>query len=362
MKNLLFLFLSLLWLSSIAQTTINQQDLPQPGDTFMLYVDTTPSVSLGNASSLSQNWNYSSLGNDSVKYATYGITANLPFSSSFPTSNSYTYGPAVMYGGPGAPSPGAGIGYTMWAVNSTGMWVIGYRSNYDGMGEKNIITNPNEMLMPVPCTYGLNQSYDSKWEVMINYNSSDYDTLYRSRTHKTITCDAWGSMTTYLGSFSNVIRIHEFSITTDSVFIKSGNIVLFSMEWSKDTINKYLFWAPAQRHPVAIAYCSNAGVLQRIEYVSWAQLSVPATAEYNTSVAAYPNPAQDFIEIKIPSAINNENYLLNVFDVTGKKITSQTGKCNNIVISVKNFDQGLYFIEIKTVTGEIYKSKFIVND
>lgn len=360
MKKTLFLFFSLLSVNLIGQITINEQDLPQPGDTFMLYVDKTPSVSLGNASSSSQIWNYSTLGNDSTKYAPYGITANLPFASSFPTSNSYTYGPAVMYGGPGAPSPGAGIGYTMWAVNNTGMWVIGYRSDYDGMGEKNILTNPNEMLMPVPCTYGFNQVYNSKWEVLINYVPADYDTLYRSRTHKTISSDAWGSMTTPYGSFSDVIRVHEFLVTTDSVFIKSGNIVLYSMEWSKDTINKYLFWAPTERHPVAIAYCSNTGVLQKIEYVSWAHLSVPTIADNETSVSVYPNPASDYTTIKIPDAFNNESYSLIVFDVTGKEIKKQIGKCNNILISDKGIKQGLYFIELQTKSGKVFKSKFAV--
>ncbi len=360
MKKFLPVILTLLWFTSNAQITVYQQDLPQPGDTFMLYVDKTPSVSLGNASASAQNWNYSALGNDSTKYATYGITANLSFASSFPASNSYTYGPAVMYGGPGAPSPGAGVGYTMWAVNSTGMWVIGYRSDYDGQGEKNILTSPNEMLMPVPCTYGLNQSYDSKWEVMIDYVPADYDTLYRSRTHKTINCDAWGSMTTPYGSFADVIRVHEFSVTTDSVFVKYGSVVLFSMEWKKDTINKYLFWASAERHPVAIAYCNNAGVLQRIEYVSWAHLSVPQVAENKTPVTVYPNPASEYATIKIPEDFNNENFSLRMYDISGKLISEQPGKGNQVTVSVKGFDRGMYFVELKTGSGKVFKSELTV--
>ena len=58
MKTILPIILVLFWFSSMAQITINQQDLPQPGDTFMLYVDKTPAVSLGNASATAQVWNY----------------------------------------------------------------------------------------------------------------------------------------------------------------------------------------------------------------------------------------------------------------------------------------------------------------
>jgi len=346
---------------SFGQITINQQDLPQPGDTFLLNVDKTPSVSLGNPSSVSQIWNFLALNNDSNKYATYGITANLPFASSFPQSNSYTYGPAVLYGGPGSPSPGAGIGYTMWAVNNTGMWVIGHRTDYDGHGEKNIFVTPNEMLMPVPSTYGLNQDYDSQWEVLINYVATDYDTLYRSRTHKNINIDAWGSMSTPYGSFADVIRVHEFSVTTDSIFVKSGNIILFSMLWQKDTINKYLFWAPNERHPVAIAYCNGIGTLQRIEYVSWAHLSVPETKQTETSVNVFPNPSSNFAEIKLPANYSNENYFLVIYDMVGKEILHKIGKCDNIMLNVENINKGAYTIKLKTDSGKLFYSKLIVN-
>jgi hypothetical protein len=362
MKNFLLLFFFLLWISSNAQITIYQQDLPQPGDTFKLYVDKTPTVSLGNASASSQNWDYGSLNIDSTKWAPYGITSNLPFAASFLASNSYTYGPAMLYGGPGAPSPGAGIGYTMWAVNNTGMWVVGHRSNYDGQGEKNVFINPMEMLMPVPCTYPFNQTYDSKWEVAIDYISTDlYDTLYRSRTHKTINCDAWGSMTTPFGTFPNIIRVHETSVTTDSVFLYNGPITVYSSLYSTKTINKYLFWAPNQRHPVAIAYCDNAGVLQRIEYVSWANLNVPEITNKEPSVSVFPNPVSDYITIKISDSFKNKNYTLRIFDVSGNEIYKQICKSDENAISVKGFDKGLYFVEILTEQGKTFNSNFVVN-
>lgn len=350
-------------ISGISQTTIYQADLPQPGDSFVLYIDKTPSVSLGNASASSQIWDYHLLSNDSTKYAPYGITANLPFASSFPTSNSYTYGPAFLYGGPGAPSPGAGIGYTMWGINSTGMWVIGYRSDYDGHGEKNILINPNELLMPVPCTYGYNQQHDSKWEVLFNYVSlpTNPDTLYRSRTHKTLNCDAWGSMTTPLGTFSDVIRVHEYSVTIDSVFGLVSGTVYTSIKWKSDTINKYYFWAPAQRHPVAIAYCNTAGQLQRIEWVSWAQLNTPIVTLDDKTVNIYPNPTTDVARIKLPEIFKTTNYTLSVFDINGKNLITQNGFGTDVSVNSNEFDKGCYFVELQTENGARFKFKLIVN-
>lgn len=361
MKNFLLALFLMPILSGMAQVTINQQDLPQPGDTFMLYVDKTPVVTLGTASPTQQNWNWAALGNDSTKYATYGFTSSLSFASSFPGSNSYTYGPAVLYGGPGSPSPGAGVGYTMWAVNSTGMWVIGYRSNYDGTGEKNILTNPNELLMPVPCIYGLNQTDNSTWEVNINYIQTDYDTLYRSRTGKTFTCDAWGSMTTPLGSFSGVLRVKEFSVKIDSVFIKSGPVTLYSMEWSRDTSFKYYFWSPQQRHPVATAYCTNSGVLSRVEYVSWAQQSAPNTSRDILQILISPNPADEYIFIKMPPAGNIQPYTIVISDISGRAVYSQESNLTEIYIPAQKFNNGVYSLKVMLSSGESIRSRLIIN-
>jgi len=362
MKNLLLAILLIISLSGFSQITIYQADLPQPGDSFMLYVDKTPVVSLGTASASFQNWDYNLLSNDSTKYAPYGITANLPFASSFPTSNSYTFGPAYLYGGPGSPSPGSGVGYTMWAINSTGMWVIGYRSDYDGLGEKNIFTNPNELLMPVPCTYGYNQQHDSKWEILINYNTADYDTLYRSRTHKTFTCDAWGSMTIpILGTFPDIIRVHEYSVTVDSIFGVIGTTVYSSLKWKSDTVNKYYFWAPLERHPVVTAYCNTAGQLQRMEWVSWSNLNNPIVTLEEKAVNIYPNPASDIAKINLPEIFKTTNFTLSVFDITRKKIITQKGNGTDVSLNIKDFDQGCYFVEIQMENGARFKFKLVVN-
>jgi hypothetical protein len=168
-------------------------------------------------------------------------------------------------------------------------------------------------------------------------------------------------MSTPLGSFPNVIRVHEFSVTTDSVFVVYGGVTYFSMFFKRDTINKYLFWAPAQRHPVAIAYCSNSGVLQRIEYVSWAQLNVPEVAGTLSTISVYPNPVSDITTIQIPEEYKNTTSTVRLFDISGKLISERQGNGFQFQISVKNFDKGMYFVEIETGSGKVFKKDFVVN-
>jgi len=78
-------------------------------------------------------------------------------------------------------------------------------------------------------------------------------------------------------------------------------------------------------------------------------------------ILVYPNPASDYATIKIPDTFNNESYSLIVFDVTGKEIKRQNGKCNDITISVKGYNMGLYFIKLRTESGNVFNSKLIVN-
>lgn len=87
-----------------AQVTIQQLSLPAPGDTFAYIVDQNPSIAF-NYTQPNAIWDFTALQNDTVKYASYGISSQLSFSSNFPGSNLYTYGLSILYGGFGGAAP-----------------------------------------------------------------------------------------------------------------------------------------------------------------------------------------------------------------------------------------------------------------
>jgi hypothetical protein len=331
-----------------AQITITGLDIPLPGDTFMLYVDKTPSVSLGTAQPTAQYWNFNGLTNDSVQYASYGVTANMSFGPSFPASNLFTWGPAALYGGPGNPSPGTGTGYMLFSSSDTGMYVVGYRANYDGSGEKNVFQNPRELLIPVPATYGYNSNTNSSWNIYENYNPGNYDTLYVSKTNKILTIDAWGALTTPYDSFPSVLRLHELSVTVDSVFIKVSGVTVYSLEWRRDTVNKYSFINNGARHPVTVAYCSPSGVLERVEYLSWSQLPVSENFQ-SEGLKVWPVPANDRISLDLPS---NEVYTITVFDLQGRIILEKENLTGNEnILDCSSWPVGNYLIDVRGKNG-----------
>lgn len=76
-------------------------------------------------------------------------------------------------------------------------------------------------------------------------------------------------------------------------------------------------------------------------------------------LSLFPNPASDFINVKIPTSA--ENKVLNIYTISGNKVYTQTisGEIQQTRISVNKFSKGIYIIEC-ICEGNIYKEKFEV--
>ncbi len=77
----------------------------------------------------------------------------------------------------------------------------------------------------------------------------------------------------------------------------------------------------------------------------------------NKSVKLFPNPAKDFITISSHSKIAR----ISIFDQTGKKtIVNKYNGVEKTNISTGNLKNGIYYIEIKQVTGNSVKQKLVI--
>ena len=174
------------------------------------------------------------------------MTSNLSFAGEFPYSNLYSYGPGFIYAGPGSSGPASSaFGYLMSVSNDTGMYIYGYRCNYDGQGEKNVYHDRPEVLVKTPVTFNSPTTVtNSRWEVAFNQSIIDlYDTAYISHIHKEVTCDAYGEISLPAGRyFSNVLRIHEYGTITDTIRIIYHGIPVYNYRFKKDTFNYYHFY------------------------------------------------------------------------------------------------------------------------
>lgn len=77
--------------------------------------------------------------------------------------------------------------------------------------------------------------------------------------------------------------------------------------------------------------------------------------ENNSNLQLIPNPTNGNVNVEL----EDENYLIKVYDQTGKRVIEQNSTIGNIQINLTSFNSGLYFIQItgdnKVYTGKIIK-------
>lgn len=342
-----------------AQITITQNDLPQSGYTYLTYTDTTPSIVLGNSSAQAQTWNFSSLSPDYPSMPTYGATSWTPYASSFPASNIYTYGPAALYsslaGGAPIGSQGMNKGYMFWRTDASGFYTIGFRADSGTYSNTNVQVNPNELLIGTPATYNSVFNNSSSWTYPMNINPADQDTFYTSHTTKTLTADAWGDITTPAGYFPSVLRIHEFLVKTDSVFVRYNNFLIYSAELIRDTTNNYLFMANAVHYPVSIVHADAQNNINSVEYYSAviASMNNPAASAWGALV--FPNPFSDNCRIFIPAGFSSDGQVdFVVFGMKGEMVRRESIQTQeSILFSGTGLETGVYLYCITNKKGEV---------
>lgn len=270
MKTFIMIMLtSLTALSLSGQISLTGSDMPAEGRINYVMVDTSSSPDIGIPSPTAQNWNFSTLYSHYPQVASYSpVTPWQAYGPFFPGSNVFTYGPSWLYAGffGGAPVEVNSQGYMYWRTDSSGFYIVGFRVDY-GIGEKNILESPQEMLMATPASLDSSFSNTSGWTASFNNEPFDADTHYISTVSKTLECDAFGSMTTPFGVF-NVLRVHENMIKVDSIKGTLGSITFYALESSRDTFNNYYWWANDVGYPVAIVKADADGQILRVEYLS----------------------------------------------------------------------------------------------
>lgn len=228
-------------------------------------------------------------------------------------------------------------------TNSTGLYVEGFYSDY-GMGYRSTFNSPAELLMPAPFTYSDIETNVSFWEVVVEENIMDYDTLYRRDIDKDLEADAWGSITTDYGTF-DVLRVHETGISTDSVFGYIGETTFFTMEVERDTINKYYFWAKDVRQPVLTIHCDYENNIERIDFLMGVIYSDSKIESINDPFF-YPNPANNVIHIP-----NCDTETI-IYSSNGQIVKRCIGSST---INISNLPSGLYLIKNNQNTEKLIK-------
>lgn len=348
-----------LFADTTCNISISGSDLPYSGFTAVLSVDSLTSVTVGN-SGPSQSWDYSNLSYQYQKYAEYHLTSSTPYASTFPASNIYTYGPGAFFGSlfGSAPVGSGNDGYVFWKSDNTGMWVTGFRPDGGTFAGKNVQVYPNELLIGAPATYGDVFNNSSRWELPMNFNPSDPDTVYARNVTKTITVDACGSITTPFALYPNVLREHEYVVTIDSIYYKNGSTVLYAIEFMRDTLNNYMYISNGVGYPVCIVHADKQNMVLNVEYYSGPYSGISENAEPQPNYRIFPNPSDGKMTIEI---IGTENTIstVEIFNSIGTLVMKDNTMDTMINLDLGSCPKGIYFVRINTGSFE-HTEKIII--
>ncbi len=353
--------------SVCAQITITENDLPEAGFTYLIANDTLTAVNLGSPSGTPQSWNYANLLNHYQRVPSYDSTNKTPYAGNFPSSTHFTYGPAALYSGfhGGAPvgTQGMNNGYMFWQRENNGFWVIGFRSDNGLYANKNVTYAPKELLIGTPSTLGSIFNNAARWELWLNANPANADTLYVKNIQKTLSTDAFGDLTLPSATYSDVVRVHELLVTVDSVYAFLNGNPVYALELFRDTLNNYMFLSNTVTYPVCVVHANKNNTVKSVEYYKQKfPLETKEETAKKKSIAAYPNPNSGQFKMEISNTFwQNKPYTFSLFDASGREIERQTYSSSEIYLN-KNLSEGIYLYLVTNYKNETATGKLIISE
>jgi len=356
-KSLLFLSLAAA-VTAHAQITITAADMVTPTKVMTQAHDSTVTgISMGSAGT-GQTWNMSALGTnyeDTLTVMPYSAVPNPKFAGANIVIK-YGYQQIYNYMNNSASMlKGLGIG---------GMVDFGA-----GLTPFNQVSNPYETLMPYPSTYGSSFTDNHTNMVAFYYGASGVDSIrMRSRIQKTSTADAWGTITTPLGTFAS-LRFMEVSHNWDTTEYYIGALggwqtgpgAAIPPQVDQDSSKSYTWWANAVGFPLAQATVDYTTLMPT--EISWLS-AYPMTVGVNELAAnaveinVYPNPAQDQVNFLVDPGTAAS---VQIYDITGRQIGSFGITSALSTISTSAYANGIYTY---VVTGKdaqvVSRGKFSV--
>ncbi|MCW3103092.1 MAG: hypothetical protein JWO09_1532 [Bacteroidetes bacterium] len=356
-KSLLFLSLAGA-ITAQAQITLTSADMITPSNVLLQANDSTVSgISMGSAGT-SQTWNMSALGmnsQDTLTVMPYSAMPNPKFAGA---NLVIKYGYQQIYN---------------YMNNSASMLKgLGIGAMVDfgaGLTQLNQVSTPYETLMPYPSTYGTSFTDNHVNSASFYYGASGVDSIrMRSRIQKTSTADAWGTITTPLGTFAS-LRFMEVSHNWDTTEYYVGALggwqtgpgAAIPPQVSQDSSKSYTWWANSVGFPIAQATVDYTTLMPT--GITWlSAYPMPVGVNELTANAleinVYPNPAQDQVNFMVDS---EAAAAVQIFDITGRQIGAFGITSDLSTISTSAYANGIYtYVVIGKDAQVVTRGKFSV--
>jgi hypothetical protein len=343
-KHLLFIgAIALSSFSIKAQITVSSTNLVEIGDLVIQTKDTSTTITVS-APGPTQTWNLSGLLDQRQDTLTAVDPATTPNASDFPTAN------IALYSNSTGVSTFSGSG-ALYAIKTASSF------DFIGLSINGSVANQQVKLIDFPATYGT--SFNSPISTFVKVSGADVgqpaaDSIkYISVGTKKSSMDAWGTLTTPLGSFST-IRQNDTTITSDTAYALYGGVWIL-LQANTDTSYQHQFWTDdASANFPLLTYEVNAAGLYVNKSATWLQTFSPASIDESSikKLSLYPNPSNDVINFNIEENISG----VIITDMAGRVVYNT--KSNRKSVSITNLSDGVYKVTVST-GNRFYTSQFI---
>ena len=323
LKITLSLFLAAVAIASNAQPTLTATtSIPTVGLSEVYNQNATYSAG---AAGTNQNWDFSTQSFPNVSNITFEACNSSNNCSSFPGTTVVGH---------------EGSNYIYYAGSATALSLNGLSG-----GGVNIPYNNPEDFLRFPFTYG--NSYTDTWAATLTNSGV---TFYRSGIDS-VSADAWGTLKTPAGTFTNTLRVKRISTYQDSANVGGMSVII--------NYNETLYTWNDVAH-TDVLYTTSTLISNTLGTIDTTNTSTytggqtagisnaSAIAKLNLHIA--PNPAHDNVQIAL-SLVNKTDVTISISDLTGRTVYSTLHNNlsigdNQININTSNFHSGVYLMKI----------------
>lgn len=342
-KIIFLLILTTLSLTSSAQITISNNDMPSVNDIY--HISITANLQGNNPALTGTNflWDYSQLQATIQRSDTFVAVSSTPF------AYQYYFNNILLYPNHKANYAIKGNDINFQVVNITDVYDfyknassqytnVGFGSNINGV-PSSTRRIPVDVQYVFPLNYNNNSVSYSEFLVSIP-TVGDYG-QFQERID---TVDGWGSLITPFGTF-NCLRVKSILNITDTLYTSQFGT---GFSFPRPQQIEYKWLAVGSGVPV-LKITTTAGGAQ-IEYQDNLMVGINDNVLPIYQLKVFPNPAKESIVIDFQS-LEKEQITINLKDINGKFIkevySGDIEKGNNhILLSLTEFSNGLYFLDM----------------
>jgi type IX secretion system substrate protein len=325
MKKIYLLIMALMPLFVWAQPTISNMFVMPVGSSYTILMDSTLGVSSG-GSGANQTWNYGSVIPTIPNNSQTG-TSETPSSANFAT-DSFPTATIVINN--------ANTQYAYYNTIGGGEYMVG-------------------LYQPAASLFVYYQNSEQQTQVPITYTNTFTDIFARHYTVSgymtdgsgsvTATADAYGNITTPVGTYNNCLRI-KIHQTDNDTFLFSSTITTtdtYSWLWFDGT-----HFAPVFRIDSVV---SALGGSYTAGHLTNSSAGINEVSQNKIIAMVFPNPSNG--QFTFCYNLNSPTAILQIKDLSGRLVYQETisGTIGNKIINTNDLNNGMYIWQIINTEG-----------